>query len=74
MKTPRLETKRLFLREIKSDDIDSIYKCWMQDEDVSRYMCWKASSDIEETKKFVKYELTQIDNNQWKALSIADYR
>jgi len=65
LKTPRLETKRLLLRAVKSDDVDSIYKCWMQDEDISRYMCWKASSDIEDTKKFVKYELTQIENNQW---------
>jgi RimJ/RimL family protein N-acetyltransferase len=28
MKTPRLETKRLILREVRSDDADSIYKCW----------------------------------------------
>lgn len=35
---PELETKRLLLREIHSDDAEKIYNCWMKDEDVSRYM------------------------------------
>ena len=66
VRTPRIETERLLLREIQIDDVNLIFDCWMQDEDVSRYMCWKASSDIEEAKEFVNYELNQIDNNQWK--------
>ncbi|WP_242867740.1 GNAT family N-acetyltransferase [Clostridium sp. Marseille-P299] len=66
LRTPRIETERLLLREVLIDDVKLIFDCWMQDEDVSRYMCWKASSDIEKAKKFVNYELNQIDNNQWK--------
>lgn len=66
LRTPRIETERLLLREVQIDDIHLIFDCWMQDEDVSRYMCWKACSDIEEVKEFVNYELNQIDNNQWK--------
>ena len=43
MKTPRIHTDRLLLREIYETDVNDIFGCWMQDEDVSRYMCWKAS-------------------------------
>lgn len=66
LRTPRIETERLLLREVQIDDVNLIFDCWMQDEDVSRCMCWKASSDIEEAKEFVNYERNQIDNNQWK--------
>ena len=45
MKTPRLETDRLLLREVQENDIEDIFDCWMKDEEVSRYMCWKASDD-----------------------------
>ena len=34
VKTPKIETERLVLREIHGDDVDDIYNCWMQDEDV----------------------------------------
>lgn len=62
MDTPTLETKHLFLRKIQQDDINEIFSCWMQDEDVSRYMYWKASNDINDTKEF---ELSKIADNKW---------
>lgn len=65
MKTPRMETERLLLREVQAQDVDDIFACWMQDEDVSRYMCWKASDDIEEAKGFVAFELEQLENDRW---------
>lgn len=65
MITPGLETDRLFLREIHSDDVDAIFNCWMQDENVSRYMWWKASKEINEAKKFVEFELGNLENDQW---------
>ncbi|MGB4658660.1 MAG: GNAT family N-acetyltransferase [Mobilitalea sp.] len=65
MFTPKLETERLILRQIKNEDVDAIFNCWMQDEDVSRYMCWKASKDINEAKRFVRFELGNIDNDKW---------
>lgn len=46
--TPRMETERLLLREVRQNDVRDIFGCWMNDEDVSRYMCWKADSDIDE--------------------------
>lgn len=63
--TPRLETGRLLLRQIQETDVDEIFDCWMQDEEVSRYMCWKASCDIAETRNFVRFELGQIQNEKW---------
>lgn len=65
MKTPRIETDRLLLREIQETDTNDIFNCWMQDEEVSRYMCWKASSDIAEAKSFVGFELGQLENEKW---------
>lgn len=65
MKTPKLETERLVLRQIKKEDADAIFDCWMQDEDVSRYMYWKASKDKYEADKFVQFELGNIDNDKW---------
>lgn len=65
MITPKLETERLILREIHSEDIMAIFNCWMQDEEVSRYMWWKASDDINEAKEFVEFELGNLENDQW---------
>lgn len=36
MKTPRMETERLLLREVQETDVNDIFECWMQDEDVAR--------------------------------------
>ena len=65
MRTPVMETERLLLREIQKEDVNDIFNCWMQNEDVSKYMWWKASDDIAEAEGFVQFELEQIDNAQW---------
>lgn len=70
MKTPRIETNRLVLREIQETDVKDIFDCWMQDEDVSRYMWWKASDDIAEAQGFVQFELGQIENEKWRRLFV----
>ncbi len=65
MITPRMETERLLLREVQAEDVNDIFKCWMQDEDVSRYMYWKASNDIKDVEEFVDFELGQIESDAW---------
>ncbi len=65
MMTPKLETDRLILREIRSEDTEIIFDCWMQDENVSKYMWWKASSDKKEAEEFVKFELGNLENDKW---------
>ncbi len=70
MSTPILETERLILRPIDENDINDIFICWMQDEEVSRYMFWKASSNIEEVKKFIEFELGNIEDDSWNRFII----
>ena len=65
MSTPILHTERLTLRPIRENDIDAIFDCWMQDEDVSRYMYWKASDNIDDAREFVNFELENLDNEKW---------
>lgn len=65
MNTPQLETERLILHQIKREDIQDIFRCWMRDEEVSRYMYWKSSDDIKETEEFVDYELGMIASDEW---------
>ena len=65
MITPKLETEKLVLREIHAGDADDIFRCWMQDESVSRYMWWQASNDFQETQKFVEYEMENLGNDKW---------
>ncbi|MGN0491236.1 GNAT family N-acetyltransferase [Ruminococcus sp.] len=62
----RIETDRLILREIQKSDVEAIFDCWMQDEDVSGYMWWKNSSDISKSQEFVEFELQQIANEKWQ--------
>lgn len=64
----RLETKRLELREIQAGDVEEIFHCWMQDENVSRYMWWKASDDVKDAEEFVQFELENLENDQWNRL------
>lgn len=63
--TPIMETDRLLLRPIKESDVEEIFSCWMQDENVSRYMWWKASDDINEAKDFATFELGNLKNDKW---------
>lgn len=72
MRTPKLETERLILREVQKEDVNDIFSCWMQDEEVSRYMWWKASKDIAKAEKFVQFELGQIDKSEWNRWIIVD--
>ncbi len=70
--TTVIETERLTLRPIRESDAYEIFDCWMQDKDVSRYMCWKASDDIGDAKRFVEYELDQLENEQWNRWIVED--
>ena len=65
MNTPELRTERLILRQVKREDVQEIFDCWMRDEDVSRYMYWKSSDDINATREFVDYELGMLNSDDW---------
>lgn len=66
MKTPELLTERLRLRAVCAADVQPVFACWMQDEEVSRYMCWSASDDPHEAENFVRFELDNVSSDSWK--------
>lgn len=65
MNTPKLETGRLVLRCISCEDIDVIYNCWIQNEDIFKHMLWKANCDKKQTEEFVQFELGNISSDTW---------
>ncbi len=65
MNTPYLETERLCLRPIDPRDVQSVFDCWMRDEEVSRYMYWKASDKIEDAQEFIDYERNMYESDTW---------
>lgn len=72
MNTSVLETERLILRPLKVDDVQEVFDCWMQDEDVCRYMHWHSTDDINVAQYFVDYEVSMIDSDKWFRWVIAD--
>lgn len=49
--TVRLETERLILRKISSDDFYFAYKNWVTDKEVTKFVGWSKHENIEETKR-----------------------
>ena len=45
-----IETKRLFLRKLRSDDAESIFRNWASDSEVANYVTWNVHKDMNETK------------------------
>lgn len=65
MKTPTLETERLILRTFTYDDARDVFECWESDPDVAKYMFWSSHNDIEKTKEWLKFEIGQIEKDEW---------
>jgi len=65
MKTPELETDRLFLRAFKETDAEAVFYGWENDEEVAKYMFWTSHNDIEKTKQWIDFEIGQIDKDDW---------
>ena len=54
-----LQTERLLLRNFRTEDADDIYYGWTSDERVAKYTSWSAHPNIEATKGYVEYVLSQ---------------
>jgi len=65
MNTPILETDRLLLRPFCEGDAQRVFECWESDPDVAKYMFWSSHNDIEESKKWVSFEVGQIASDEW---------
>lgn len=65
MKTPILETDRLILRPFREDDAQDVFDGWESDSDVAKYIFWTSHNDIEKTKEWIAFEITQIEKDDW---------
>lgn len=65
MNTPVLETERLLLRPFCKEDAQSVFDCWESDPDVARYMFWCSHNDLEKTKEWITFEISQIPAPDW---------
>lgn len=65
MKTPVLETERLLLRPFCEADAQRVFDCWESDPDVARYMFWSSHNDVEKTRQWTAFEVSQIPSDQW---------
>ncbi len=57
-----LETERLILRKIESNDYKAIFDNWASDPEVAKYVTWDAHKDYEETKKIVSKWVDNYNN------------
>lgn len=51
--TVELETKRLFLRKFKIDDIEPMFRNWASNPEVTKYMTWFAHTSLNETAEYI---------------------
>ena len=70
MRTPILETERLILRPFRENDAQDVFECWESDPDVAKYMFWTSHNDIQKTKEWIRFELEQIEKQDWYRFAI----
>ena len=55
MKPKRIETERLLLRELKTQDAEHIYKTWTSDPRVTKFMTYPTHESIDVTKGWLMW-------------------
>lgn len=65
MAAPTLETERITLRQLRTEDASQVYNNWAKDPDVTRFMRWTAHKSICETTIWLASveALTENDGN-----------
>lgn len=63
MKTPILETERLLLRPLTTNDVESAFSNWTSDPDIAKFMRWELHSNISETFEWLVSEETLIESD-----------
>ena len=51
--TKTLKPERLILRKFVENDLDSIYKNWSSDDEVTRFLTWSTHKNIDDSKVFL---------------------
>jgi len=64
MITPVLQTDRLFLRPLKLEDAEHIFKSWSSDPETVKYMQWDVHTNIKDTEEWLIAEEKAIDSDE----------
>jgi len=68
MRTPELETTRLYLRPPRVEDAEEVFQNWTSDGEVTRYLRWTTHKSPEETKEWLALEERYLESDkryQW---------
>ena len=49
-----IETKRLTLRQFRTEDAAAAFRNWTSDSEVTKYLCWPAHPNIETTREIIQ--------------------
>ena len=60
---PVLETERLILRKVTTEDMEDMH-LYGSDEEVSKYVTWNTHETISDTKAFIDFVLNKYENKQ----------
>jgi len=58
-----LTTERLFLRKLRQDDAEQIFRCWASDDEVTRYLTWPTHQTVETTASILASWLPEYEND-----------
>jgi ribosomal-protein-alanine N-acetyltransferase len=61
--TPQLETERLVLRKLKSQDEGDIFE-YASDDEVTRFMTWDTHKSIEDARGFINFTLGRYERDE----------
>lgn len=64
MRTPILETERLFLRPMTICDAESAFANWTSDPEIAKFMRWNLHKNVSETREWLAAEEIAVDNNE----------
>ena len=63
---PKIETNRLILRKFEDTDAEDMYE-YSSNENISKYVLWKRHENIEVSKEFIKYILSNYSRGELPA-------
>lgn len=72
--TKTLETERLILRKFIESDLDSIYKNWSSDDEVTKFLTWTTHKNIDDSKIFLNscFERYKTEDNYIWAIELKE--
>ncbi|MCL1973006.1 MAG: GNAT family N-acetyltransferase [Endomicrobia bacterium] len=60
--TRTIETARLILRRVRTEDAEDMFFGWASDDEVTKYMTWKSHLNIEATKSYIDFVLKNLES------------